>query len=122
VGEWQGYKFLDLGEIDHIDGDHGNNDPKNLRPLCGCCHAKTKTRYPHRGISLPLDVLGFLTPTLINIIKSSKELDGVLNVRNRRIMRGERARVGALVPFPYGDGDSANCNTLLKTFLPARFV
>lgn len=29
-------------EVDHIDGDPSNNDPKNLQTLCGCCH-KYKT-------------------------------------------------------------------------------
>lgn len=26
--------------IDHIDGDHSNNDPKNLQRLCHSCHSK----------------------------------------------------------------------------------
>lgn len=25
-------------EVDHIDGNPGNNDPSNLQTLCGCCH------------------------------------------------------------------------------------
>jgi len=29
-------------EVDHIDGNHLNNDPENLQTLCGCCH-KYKT-------------------------------------------------------------------------------
>jgi hypothetical protein len=29
-------KFL---HIDHLDGDHGNNDPDNLMTLCPTCHA-----------------------------------------------------------------------------------
>jgi 5-methylcytosine-specific restriction endonuclease McrA len=27
-------------EVDHIDGDSGNNDPSNLRTMCKPCHAK----------------------------------------------------------------------------------
>ena len=27
-------------EVDHIDGDSGNNDESNLRTLCRRCHAK----------------------------------------------------------------------------------
>ena len=26
-------------DVDHIDGDHFNNDPNNLHTLCKCCHA-----------------------------------------------------------------------------------
>ena len=29
-------------EVDHIDGNPSNNDPKNLQTLCSCCH-KYKT-------------------------------------------------------------------------------
>lgn len=25
-------------QVDHIDGNHLNNDPKNLQTLCACCH------------------------------------------------------------------------------------
>lgn len=31
-------------DIDHIDGNHSNNEPKNLQRLCKSCHA-TKTNY-----------------------------------------------------------------------------
>ena len=27
-------------DIDHIDGDHSNNDPKNLQRMCASCHSK----------------------------------------------------------------------------------
>lgn len=30
-------------ELDHIDGNAGNNKPENLRLLCPNCHAKTPT-------------------------------------------------------------------------------
>jgi len=30
-------------EIDHIDGDHTNNSPDNLRTLCPNCHSLTPT-------------------------------------------------------------------------------
>ncbi len=30
-------------ELDHIDGDHKNNRPENLRILCPNCHALTPT-------------------------------------------------------------------------------
>ena len=30
-------------EIDHIDGDHSNNDISNVRILCCMCHAQTIT-------------------------------------------------------------------------------
>jgi hypothetical protein len=26
-------------QVDHVDGDRYNNDPKNLQTLCACCHA-----------------------------------------------------------------------------------
>jgi hypothetical protein len=25
-------------DVDHINGDHMNNDPSNLRPMCKTCH------------------------------------------------------------------------------------
>ena len=30
-------------ELDHIDGDHWNNELSNLRILCANCHAQTET-------------------------------------------------------------------------------
>jgi len=30
-------------EVDHIDGDHNNNRPENLRLLCPNCHSLTPT-------------------------------------------------------------------------------
>lgn len=35
-------------EIDHIDGNHGNNSCENLRGLCPNCHSQTPT-YRNRG-------------------------------------------------------------------------
>ena len=32
-------------DVDHIDGNHDNNDPVNLKTLCACCHRlKTKEK------------------------------------------------------------------------------
>jgi hypothetical protein len=39
--EWQGVP-IPL-ELDHIDGNAGDNSPKNLRLLCPNCHAQTPT-------------------------------------------------------------------------------
>jgi len=33
---WTPMQFL---QVDHIDGNHSNNDPKNLQTLCVHCHA-----------------------------------------------------------------------------------
>lgn len=33
--DWTPIQFL---EVDHINGNHTNNDPKNLQTLCKCCH------------------------------------------------------------------------------------
>lgn len=33
--KWTPEQFL---EVDHIDGNHKNNDPSNLQTLCNCCH------------------------------------------------------------------------------------
>jgi Zn finger protein HypA/HybF involved in hydrogenase expression len=41
LSEWMGDK-IPL-ELDHIDGDHYNNQINNLRILCPNCHAKTPT-------------------------------------------------------------------------------
>lgn len=31
--------FAGWRQVDHIDGNHLNNDPSNLQTLCACCHA-----------------------------------------------------------------------------------
>lgn len=31
-------------QVDHIDGDAGNNDFDNLQPLCGPCHSRKTAR------------------------------------------------------------------------------
>jgi hypothetical protein len=41
ISEWQG-KTIVL-EVDHIDGDHKNNHPTNLRLICPNCHSQTDT-------------------------------------------------------------------------------
>ena len=41
-------------ELDHIDGDHNNNNIFNLRLLCPNCHAQTST-YRNKKRSLPLE-------------------------------------------------------------------
>ena len=41
IGEWQG-KTLRL-QVDHINGDHNDNQLHNLRFLCPNCHAQTET-------------------------------------------------------------------------------
>ena len=38
---WQDWPLL--LEIDHINGNHGDNSMHNLRFLCGSCHSQTKT-------------------------------------------------------------------------------
>jgi 5-methylcytosine-specific restriction endonuclease McrA len=35
-------------EVDHIDGDHGNDNPNNLQTLCANCH-RIKTAMESRG-------------------------------------------------------------------------
>ncbi len=30
--------YRNLMDVDHVDGDHENNDPSNLRPICKDCH------------------------------------------------------------------------------------
>ena len=41
IGEWM-KNPLTL-EVDHIDGNHKNNRPENLRALCPNCHSQTET-------------------------------------------------------------------------------
>ncbi len=41
INEWMG-KPISL-QLDHIDGDAGNNKPDNLRLLCPNCHSQTET-------------------------------------------------------------------------------
>lgn len=41
-----------LLDVDHMDGNHGNNDPANLRTLCKICHGiKTIVNQDHRTAS-----------------------------------------------------------------------
>jgi 5-methylcytosine-specific restriction endonuclease McrA len=36
-------------DVDHIDGDHDNNDPENLQTLCANCHRlKTQIQKDYR--------------------------------------------------------------------------
>ena len=54
---WQGKK-IPL-ELDHIDGDHGNNRIKNLRLVCPNCHAQTSTyRVKKKGAKSARDMFG----------------------------------------------------------------
>ena len=39
-------------EVDHIDGNHDNNEESNLQTLCACCH-RLKTRDNQDYLSLP---------------------------------------------------------------------
>lgn len=41
TGVWNEQKLV--LELDHIDGDHKNNEALNLRLLCPNCHSQTKT-------------------------------------------------------------------------------
>jgi hypothetical protein len=38
-------------QIDHVDGNHHNNLPENLRQLCPCCHTIQETSSGNRVIS-----------------------------------------------------------------------
>jgi hypothetical protein len=49
---WQVAEFMSatLTDIDHIDGDNGNNIPSNLQELCPLCHReKSKRNGDHDG-------------------------------------------------------------------------
>ena len=40
-------------DVDHIDGDHTNNDVENLQTLCANCHRlKTQTNNDHQPIRI----------------------------------------------------------------------
>ena len=41
ISEWNGKKIV--MELDHIDGNNGNNSLDNLRLLCPNCHSQTST-------------------------------------------------------------------------------
>jgi hypothetical protein len=40
--EWEPIQFL---EVDHIDGNHTHNDPRNLQTLCKHCHTIKSYKY-----------------------------------------------------------------------------
>ena len=42
-------------DVDHADGNPGNNDPSNLQALCHECHSRKTTRERH---GLPADMPG----------------------------------------------------------------
>ena len=44
-------KVVPAREVDHIDGNPENNDPKNLRSLCAPCHSR-KTAQQDGGFGL----------------------------------------------------------------------
>ena len=46
--EWRGQ--LIVLQLDHIDGDHSNDERRNLRALCPNCHSQTET-YMFKGRS-----------------------------------------------------------------------
>lgn len=48
-------------EVDHIDGNHKNNDPFNLQTLCANCH-RLKTKLDRRHLRRSPAVLGALLP------------------------------------------------------------
>lgn len=41
-------------DVDHIDGNHQNNDPENLQTLCANCH-RLKTKLSKEGLYRVLD-------------------------------------------------------------------
>lgn len=41
INEWMGKRIVI--ELDHVDGDHGNESRENLRGLCPNCHSQTPT-------------------------------------------------------------------------------
>jgi 5-methylcytosine-specific restriction endonuclease McrA len=48
--EYCGFVAIHLSQldVDHIDGNHKNNDPENLQTLCANCHRlKTHTNRDH---------------------------------------------------------------------------
>ena len=56
--------FQNKHHIDHIDGDHSNNNPKNLQRLCASCHAKktydqTKDRRIDKSIKTSIKIFAY---------------------------------------------------------------
>lgn len=89
---WRGLPIL--LELDHIDGDHLNNEIENLRLLCPNCHAQTPTykgrnaRYPNipslATIRLGIERCG-------SVLAYASEL-GVTPSRVRGWLRSDRLR------------------------------
>lgn len=52
ITEWLGVPIANILQTDHIDGNHGNNTPSNLRAVCPNCHSQTTTRFKNMNRSL----------------------------------------------------------------------
>lgn len=58
-------------ELDHIDGNHQNNDLKNLRLLCPNCHSQTNT---FRGRNINTGVSKVSDEELLDALKNNKNI------------------------------------------------
>jgi len=42
---WLRLGMLQSLDLEHVDGNHDNNDPENVKTICKLCHAKKSMKY-----------------------------------------------------------------------------
>lgn len=59
-------------QIDHLDGDHGNNAKSNLKVLCPNCHAVESTKFMHIGQKHSVEARAKISASLVSIAQQDR--------------------------------------------------